>query len=157
MDTTDILISIRKIVRAINLESKRVQKEYGVSIPQILCLSFLRESNNFQNTQYNIREFLNLNPSTVTGIINRLEKRGLIARLPKTGDKRVTNISLTSSGDQLIKKIPPLLHEQLAEKLDNLNMNQKEVLYSGLNKLVELLDISGVEASPVLTMEDDLE
>jgi len=33
MDTLDILINLRKIVRAINLESKRIQKDFGLSIP----------------------------------------------------------------------------------------------------------------------------
>ena len=94
MKTTEILIKIRKIVRSIDIESKKIQKEYGVSIPQVLCLSFLHESSNYQSTQGEIRKFLNLNPSTVSGIINRLEKKGYLARLPKSGDKRVTSMLL---------------------------------------------------------------
>lgn len=57
MDTTDILIKIRKIVRSINLESKKIQKEYGVSIPQVLCLNYLHSSPNYQTTQGEIRKF----------------------------------------------------------------------------------------------------
>ncbi|MCH1418377.1 MAG: hypothetical protein L7U68_07520 [Flavobacteriaceae bacterium] len=38
-----IMISIRKIVSAINLESKRIEKDYGLSIPQLLTLKFLEE------------------------------------------------------------------------------------------------------------------
>ena len=112
MDTQEILIKIRKIVRSIDIESKKIQKEYGVSIPQVLCLSYLRESSNYQATQGEIRKYVNLNSSTVSGIINRLEKKGYLARLPKAGDKRVANIVLTSAGDELLKTIPPLLHEQ---------------------------------------------
>ena len=37
------MISIRKIVRAINLESKRIEKDYGLSIPHLLTLKFLEE------------------------------------------------------------------------------------------------------------------
>ena len=82
METKDVLIQIRKIVRSINLESKKIQKEYGVSIPQVLCLNYLRESPNYQATQGKVKKFLNLNSSTVSGIIDRLEKKGLVARLP---------------------------------------------------------------------------
>ena len=46
-DANEILLKIRKIVRSINLESKKVQKEYGVSIPQILCLEYLNRSENY--------------------------------------------------------------------------------------------------------------
>jgi DNA-binding MarR family transcriptional regulator len=154
MDVTDILINIRKIVRSINLESKRVQKEYGVSIPQVLCLSFLKSSPNYQNTQQNIRQFLNLNPSTITGIINRLEKRGFIARLPKSGDKRVSIIALTSSGDKLITNIPPMFDERLSQKLSSLPEDRVEKIETGIQSLIDLLNINEIEANPELPAEE---
>jgi DNA-binding MarR family transcriptional regulator len=157
MDPTEILIKIRKIVRSINLESKKIQKEYGVSIPQVLCLNFLHNSVNYQSTQGEIRKFLNLNSSTVSGIINRLEKKGYLARLPKSGDKRVINIALTSAGDKLLSNIPPLLHEQLSEKLQKLDSEKMQSVENSLNTLVNLLNIQEIEASPMITMDSDLE
>lgn len=157
METTDILIKIRQIVRSINLESKKIQKEYGVSIPQILCLNFLHESTNYQATQGEIKKFLNLNSSTVSGIINRLEKKGYLARLPKSGDKRVVNIALTSMGDKLLNEIPSLLHEQLTEKLNKLNPDKVLQIEEGLEILVNLLNIQEIEASPLITIEDNIE
>lgn len=157
MDTTDILIKIRKIVRSVDIESKKIQKEYGVSIPQVLCLNFLHRSHNYLATQGEIRKFLNLNSSTVSGIINRLEKKGLLARLPKTGDKRVVNIALTSAGDNLLKTIPSLLHEQLSEKLQKLDERKLEQVEKSLDTLVTLLDIEKIEASPLFTLESNLE
>lgn len=156
MDSTDILINIRKIVRSINLESKKIQKDYGVSIPQVLCLNFLHKSENFQANQGEIKKFLNLNPSTVTGIIQRLELKGLIARLPKTGDKRVTNLVLTAVGEKLLKQIPPLLHDRLNIKLHDLQNSELEVIEQVLEKLVVMLQITEVEAAPVITNDIDL-
>jgi DNA-binding MarR family transcriptional regulator len=157
MDTTEILIKIRKIVRSVDIESKKIQKEYGVSIPQVLCLNFLHESSNYQATQGEIREFLNLNSSTVSGIINRLEKKGLLARLPKSGDKRVVNIALTSAGDKLLENIPSLLHEQLSEKLQRLEQSELNKVEESLNTLVRLLNIEQVEASPLIALGIELE
>lgn len=157
MEFSDILIQIRKIVRSINLESKKIQKEYGVSIPQVLCLHYLRNSPDFQSTQGKVRKFLNLNASTVSGIINRLEKKGLVARLPKSGDKRVVNIALTSAGDKVIDRMPPLLHEQLSDKLKTLNPEELQLIEKSLDALVRLLDIQAVEASPLITIEGNLE
>ena len=156
MDTTEILIKIRRIVRSINLESKKIQKEYGISIPQVLCLKFLHNSPNYQATQGEIRNFLNLNASTVTGIITRLEKKHYLARLPKTGDKRVVKIALTSTGDQLLSQIPLLLHSQLSEKLQVLDEEELKKVENSLDTLVTLLQIQKVEASPMIT-NDDLE
>lgn len=157
MDTTEILIKIRKIVRSINLESKKIQKEYGVSIPQVLCLNYLYNCPNYQSTQGEIRKFLNLNSSTISGIIYRLEKKGYLARLPKFGDKRVVNIALTSAGDKLLGELPSLLHEQLSEKLQELDENILRDVESSLDTLINLLDIQGVQASPVITIDDNLD
>lgn len=157
MDTTEILITIRKIVRSINLESKKVQKEYGVSIPQILCLSYLHASPNFQSTQGEIRRFLNLNSSTTSGIIDRLENKGLLARLPKQGDKRVVNIALTSKGSELLTRVPPLMHDQLTEKLNSLPNIRLQKIQESLQTLVTLLDIGKIEASPLITSEEPID
>lgn len=150
-------MKIRKIVRSINLESKKIQKEYGVSIPQVLCLSYLKQSEGFQSTQGEIRKFLNLNSSTINGIIHRLEKKGYLARLPKSGDKRVVKIALTTSGDQLLEQIPSLLHEQLSARLRQLEQEELEAVLKSLDTLVYLLDIESVEASPMITIEGELE
>ena len=157
MDTTEILIKIRKIVRSIDIESKKIQKEYGVSIPQVLCLNFLHESSNYQSTQGDIRKFLSLNSSTVSGIINRLEIKGYLARLPKTSDKRIVNIALTLAGNKILSTIPSLLHEQLSEKLQKLDQAKLKSVEESLNTLITLLDIEQVEASPLITSEIDLE
>ena len=144
MDPTEILIKIRKIVRSINLESKKIQREHGVSIPQVLCLNFLHNSPNYQSTQGEIRKFLNLNSSTVSGIINRLEKKGFLARLPKSGDKRIMNIALTSSGDKLLDNIPSLLHEQLSQKLQKLDNDNLKTVEESLDTLINLLEIQRI-------------
>jgi len=158
MDYKSILIKVRRIVRSINLESKKVQKDFGVSIPQILCLEYLKSTNNYQATQRSIREHLNLNSSTVTGIIGRLEKKGLLARLPKSGDKRVTNIALTSLGDELLEKTPDLLQQRLASKLKRLTPQQLEHMSDILGQLTEMFEIEDSEEEfPVISSEGLLE
>ena len=154
MDYKNIIIKIRRIVRSINLESKKIQKDHGVSIPQILCLEYLKSSPNYQATQKCIRGHLNLNSSTVTGIISRLEKKGFLARLPKTGDRRTTVIALTSLGDQLLKNTPDLLQQRLAVKLKKIPDSDLERIEETLEILVNMLEIEELEASPLLTAED---
>ena len=150
MDSTDIIIKIRKIVRSINLESKKIEKEYGVSIPQVLCLNYLHASDNFQATQGSMKKFLNLNASTISGIVDRLESKGLVARLPKSGDKRVVTISLTAKGNRLLGKLPALLQEKLAEKLEKLESEKRRKIKESLDLLVCLLDIEDLEVfSPI--------
>lgn len=157
MDTIEILIKIRKIVRSINLESKKIQKLYGVSIPQVLCLNFLQETENYQASQGEIKKFLNLNASTVNGIINRLELKNLVARLPKTGDKRIVTIALTEKGNKLLNNIPKLLHHQLSKNLEKLDKSTLEEIKRSLGLLVNLLEIKELDASPLITIEGNIE
>ncbi|GAP67867.1 transcriptional regulator, MarR family [Bacteroidales bacterium 6E] len=139
MHTTEILIQLRQIMRSINHESKRIEKDYGVSIPQVLCLKYLKESPQFQTSQNDLRLFLKLTSSTMNGIIERLEKKGLIARLPKMGDKRKVMLSLTSKGDKLISSLPPLLEDRLARNLENLDQEKITEIKSNLDFLSKLM------------------
>lgn len=143
-------------MRSINLESKKIQKEYGVSIPQILCLNYLENSENFQASHKDITKFLNLNSSTATGIIYRLEKKGYLARLPKGKDKRLTYIVLTGKGKDLLDSIPSLLHDKISDKLDTLQEDKRKQIIETLDLIIKLLDIEQVDASPLITMEDNL-
>jgi hypothetical protein len=47
---TELMISIRKIVKAVNLESKIIQKYFGLSIPELLTLKFLKNDVEFKST-----------------------------------------------------------------------------------------------------------
>ena len=47
---TELIISIRKIVRAVNLESKIIEKYFGLSIPELLTLKFLKNDVEFKST-----------------------------------------------------------------------------------------------------------
>jgi DNA-binding MarR family transcriptional regulator len=156
MRYTEILIDIRKIVRSINLESKRIQKTMGISIPQLLCLNYLNEREDHTATQKEITLFLHLNRSTVTGIISRLEKKKLLSRLPKVGDKRTTYVSLTPEGIKLLIESHDLLHDRLNDKLSQLSKVKVAEIKNGLDTLVNLLEIESIEASPLITSEEPM-
>ena len=154
MTFIDILIKLRKIVRSVNLESKRVEKEQGVSIPQLLCLQFLAEQEDYRTNAAKLKTFLNLNASTVSGIVKRLEKKGLVAKLPKASDKRVTLISLTSSGMQLIKSAPITFQEKLSKKLQALPPEKLKTIVDGIDILTSIMEVDEIDASPIITSEE---
>ena len=92
----------------------------------------------------------------MTGIINRLEKNGYIARLPKKEDRRVTYISLTSAGYTVLEKTPDLLHEKLEGKLKDLPDEKVMALKESLYIIISALGIEDVDASPMITMEEPI-
>ena len=156
MEYSDVLINIRKIIRSINLESKRIEKEHGISIPQYLCLNFLSSKEDYRATAKEIGAHLNLNPSTVSGIISRLERKGYLAKLPNASDKRSTYIYLTAIGDKTVKSIPDLLQEKLTKKLKSLSDKDLNELQSSLALLINFMEVEDVDASPVITPGENI-
>ena len=156
MRYTEILTSIRQIIRSVNLESKRIEKEYGISIPQLLCLNFLHDQEDYQASHKGIKDFLKLNASTVTGIITRLEKKGFIARLPKRNDKRYAIIVLTAKGAELLANTPEPLHKQLSDKLKKLSPEELDRLKLSFDTIIDFLNIESVKASPIITAVTDI-
>ena len=156
MNYKEILVQIRQIVRSVNLESKRIEKEYGLSIPQLLCLNFLSEKTSFEASHKEIKDFLKLNASTVTGIISRLENKGFVARLPKKEDKRIGLVAITAKGMKLLEKTPEPLHEQLSHKLKKLAPAEIDQLQKSFEVIIDLLNIEDVDAAPIITGETNI-
>ncbi len=154
MTFSDILIRLRKIVRSVNLESKRVEKEQGVSIPQLLCLQFLAEQEDYKTNAAKLKAFLNLNASTISGILSRLEKKGLVAKLPKASDKRVTLISLTANGMELLQSAPITFQQKLSEKLQALPPKKLQIIIEGIDLLTQIMEVEELDASPIITAEE---
>jgi DNA-binding MarR family transcriptional regulator len=152
-DNEEIFTSLRKIIRAIDLESKQIQKNYGLSIPQLLCLNFLQQKVEYQATHKEIASQLNLNSSTITGIIDRLEHKGFVARLPKKGDKRITFISLSSKGEKMLKNVPDLMHQSLMKNLEKAPESEIQKIKTGLQLLVDYLNLLDMNVAPLLTDE----
>lgn len=156
MNFIEILIKLRRIVRSVNLESKRVDKELGVSIPQLLCLQFLAEQDEFKANASKLKSFLNLNASTITGIISRLEKKKLVVKLPNSTDKRITLISLTTKGMALIHNAPITFQQKLSEKLQALPPDKLKTIIDGIDLLTDLMEVDEIDTSPIITSEEFL-
>ena len=154
MQYIDVLVKLRKIIRSINLESKKIEKRFGVSIPQLMCLQFLSEQEDYKTTASKIKDYLMLNASTVTGILKRLEGRGLIAKLPNTKDRRATFITLTAKGADLLKEPPTTLQEKLTARLQRLTPAQISALDENIDLLVQIMDAEDLDASPIITINE---
>lgn len=154
--THHILSSIRKIVRVVNLESKQLEKDYSISIPQLLTLKFLYERSDYRASQKDVKNYLQLNASTVTGIISRLEKRELVAKFAKKEDKRTSIIVLTAKGFSIATKIPEPLHQRLSENIDRMSNEEVEQLKAAFDLITGFLDVDKVDASPIITAETHL-
>ena len=154
MELTKILSKIRVIVHTINLESKKIEKELGISIPQLLCIHHLHNAPDYRLSQKELCNKLSLNSSTLSGIIDRLEKKALVARLPKKGDKRVSYISLTSKGHVLSRTAPDILEHKLSKNLSKASEEEKKKINEALDLLTSFLDITDVNMKNPPSLEN---
>jgi DNA-binding MarR family transcriptional regulator len=150
----EILIKLRKIIRSINLESKKIEKELGISIPQLLVLKYLSDQNDYRAFAKDIKGYINLNASTVSGIISRLESKALVAKSPKPNDKRAIYIILTAKGADLLYKYPPTLQEKLSKRLKKLTPEQIEELDRNIELLTFIMDVEDMDAAPLITIKE---
>jgi DNA-binding MarR family transcriptional regulator len=130
---------IQRLMRASELYTKELEKRYKVSLPQLNCLLALAENGPIPPSR--IARRILVNSSTVTGIIDRLEKKGLVERLRESADRRVITITLTEAGRDFVRQAPPPMNDRMANRLRGLSPEARQGIVRGLIRLCELLDM----------------
>lgn len=149
-----ILRDLRRITRAIDLNSKRLSLENNLTAPQVLAL--LAIYNQGALTIALIAEEIHLSSSTVVGIIDRLEAKGLVSRERSKTDRREVLVNISEEGKKIAKRSPVPLQEKLLETFSKLSELQQKNISKTLNLLVEMLDARELTASPILTTGTDI-
>ena len=143
-----ILQSLRRIIRAVDLHSRRLAAEYKVTAPQLLCLVVVVEEGPLTATS--ISRQIHLSPSTIVGILDRLETKGLVRRDRDAKDRRLVNVTATDEGRSFVADAPSPLHDRLAEALLNLPDLEQATIALSLERIVDLMEAGGIEAAPML-------
>jgi len=114
-------------------------KEFGITYPQYLVLMVLWEKDNRVISE--ITELLKLETNTVTPLLQRMEKQGLIVRQKSVSDSRQRVVSLTKEGKKLeeeIKEVPNCLAQQIVN--DGINPDELMSLVQLLDKFIGSID-----------------
>ena len=134
---------IRRLIHAGEIYTKELNRTYQVSVPQLLCLLSLYENGSLPPSQ--IAKNMMVGSSTVTGIIDRLEQKGLVKRERNSPDRRMITISLTETGKKLACNAPPPIRQELIDGLKRLPKSEIEKIIHGLEMLVNLIDMQELE------------
>jgi DNA-binding MarR family transcriptional regulator len=139
----DIVESIRRLVRAEALDSKKMSRQFGLTGPQSLVLRLLIKNGSLSSADLSRQMYVT--PSNITGIIDRLEKKGLVERIRKEGDRRVALINLTDSGQELGRTIPDPIEKKFVNQLADLEPEHLQILAMAMNQILNLIDTKGVD------------
>ena len=148
----DVLVALRRIIRATDIQSKRTAKSSGLTIPQVMVLRSIGTLGDV--TVKRLAEEVSLSQATVTTILNRLETRGLVVRVRSARDKRVVNARLLPEGETILHSVPALLHERFIERFDKLPILEQQSLVDTLGKLAQMMDAESIDAAPMLDIAE---
>ncbi|NRG17014.1 MarR family transcriptional regulator [Rhizobiales bacterium] len=143
-----VLRSIRRIMRAVDIQSKQVTKAVGLTVPQVVILKTIKD--NGPTTSKRLAEGANLSPATVVTILDKLEAKRLVERRRDTRDRRVVYTSLTDAGEEALRTAPPLLHHAFSARFDRLSPERRRQIIEALEDVAEMMGAKDMEAAPVL-------
>lgn len=133
---------VDRIVEAIiylYTESRRVTKDvaraHGLTGPQVTAIKLLEGVGDLSLSA--LSERMSAKNSTITGLVDRLERDGLVQRTRSQADRRVTVVRLTPKARRLAEQIPVTSMEIFASALRSLGREERDQLRKLLRKLTD--------------------
>ena len=148
-DYDNLLIALRKITRAIDLHSKKLLKESGLTTSQLLVITAIDKLD--KATPSSVAREILLSQGTVTNLVIRMEKKGLLQRVKAEDDKRSVCLTLTEMGRTRLADAPETLQAEFLIEYRKLESWERQMLISSVERIATLMDAKNIDASPILT------
>lgn len=145
----ELLLALRKVIRATDLYSKQLHKSTGLTAPQLLILREVALAP-AGITASSVAQNITLSPATVSNVIDRLEQRELIHRERSTQDRRRVVLSLTPQGAERLSAAPRPLQENFINKFQALADWEQSQLLAAMQRIAAMMDAERLDAADVL-------
>jgi DNA-binding MarR family transcriptional regulator len=115
-------------------QTRVVNEDSGaeLSLRQLSALQMIEDDT---TTLGDVARRLMVTPAVVTGLIDRLEKRGYVRRVGSSGDRRRVNLALTDEGRAAADRAQQMLTDEFAAKMANFSGEELRSLEQGLGLL----------------------
>lgn len=147
-DYDEILIALRRIMRATDLQSQQLLRQSGLTVPQLLVMQAIAKDGSPSTSA--LARHIVVSQATVTRIIDRLERAGLVKREKSSKDKRVVNVRLTDAGNAKLAVAPEPLQAEFLRKYRELEDWERQMLKSSLLRIATMMDAEHLDAAPIL-------
>jgi len=148
---SNIIDNLRRVFQILNEQSKKVEKETGLTGPQLWTIKTINESSPIKVSD--LANKLYLHPTTVIGIIDRLEKHDFVKRRRSKDDRRVVWIELTAKGNDLVKSAPEVAQGLLVAGLEELSPNNIIEIDRSMRSLVKIFGAQKIPPKLILSTE----
>jgi DNA-binding MarR family transcriptional regulator len=133
----EVLRALRQIIQSVDLHSRHLLREHGITGPQLVILQEVASFGPMTVSQ--LAKATSLSQGTVTNILMRLERGGLVTRTRSETDKRRVYIETTETCRNVLASAPSPLHETFAERFGELAEWEQEMILSALKRLAAIM------------------
>jgi len=143
-----VIVALRRITRAIDLHSRRLMQQFGLTAPQLASLRAIERLQPI--TGGALAKSIHLSQATLTGILTRLESRSLVSRERSGSDRRIVVVKLTDEGRAVLENAPSLLQDSFRRELLKLHEWEQTQMLATLQRIASMMDAEEIDAAPVL-------
>lgn len=151
---SNIIDNLRRVFQILHEQSKKVEKETGLTGPQLWAIKVIHE-----NAPLNLSDLANrlyLHSTTVVGIVDRLETHNFVKRTRSKNDRRMVSIELTTKGKDLIKNAPKVAQGLLVAGLEELPATHLVEIDKSMRQLVKIFGAQKIPPQLILSPEVNL-
>jgi len=129
---------VHEVARLFRRRFEDEARIHGVTLPQWRALAEIYKNEGI--SQVSLAGCIDTDPMTLSGILDRLEKRGLVERYPDPNDSRAKLARLTTSGVELVNTARNVGRELYENALSGLSETERLRLAAGLVRIRENLN-----------------
>lgn len=148
---SEVLVALRRIIRSIDIHSRALVKHYGLTGPQLVVLQEIAKHDHI--TPGRLAHDVSLSQATVSGIVERLHKKGLVDRQRSDMDRRKVLLRSTPKTTHMLETGPPIMQLSFVQAFKGLQDWEQTMILSSLKRLVSLMNAETLDAAPILATE----
>lgn len=133
-----IVRTLKHVMGSLKQNIHREYKDVNLTGPQGMLLGTLAHSGEMKISD--LSEKLSLSNSTVSGILDRLEKQGLVERIRSEGDRRVVYVRITPEFEKVAQQRFKIIERKIEEKMSKATPEELDSILQGLKTLEKLLE-----------------
>lgn len=137
-----VLSTLRKIIRAIDIHSRQLSKQYGLTGPQLVVISEIGQSGPM--TIGELARRVSLSQATVTTILDRLEAKALANRVRGSEDKRRVYVDITEKARSILETHPNFLQEGFVKRFNALEDWEQTLILSSIQRIAAMMNTSSL-------------
>jgi DNA-binding MarR family transcriptional regulator len=145
VEISEIMQSLRRIIKSLQDYYQTVFSHFGITGPQLWALKTINRLGSLSLGE--LSRGMYLHPSTISGVIDRLEKKGYLVRDRIEKDRRVVRVRLTPKGKMLVRKAPNPVQGKMIYGLRKLKKEKLDLIYESVQRLVEIMEAKNLKVT----------